>query len=115
MRSMTQQQPEQAPSLTAKSVATNTKGKEGEQSSSLFRNIKWEYMAPIIMTPVAHSCVSLIRKYPQHRTKLMYGVAAATFLTLQTRLILMYDAGYPGAEASNKDGLPLILRVLSIF
>jgi hypothetical protein len=62
------------------------------------RKIKWEYVVPIVATPVAHMFVSLIRRYPQHKKKLIYGVIVSTVLTVQTRLILMYDAGYPGAE-----------------
>jgi hypothetical protein len=76
------------------------------------RRTKWEYAIPIIFTPVAHICVSLIRKYPQHKSKLYWGVGVATFLTIQARLILMYDAGYPGAEKPNHDGLPFFLRLL---
>lgn len=89
--------------------------KPASEVDAFKRTVKWEYVVPIIVTPVAHICVSLVRKYPQHRVKLFYGVAAATFLTVQTRLILMYDAGYPGGEASNKDGLPTFLKILSIF
>lgn len=62
------------------------------------RKVKWEYVMPIVATPVAHIFVSLIRRYPQHKKKLVYGVIVSTFLTIQTRLILMYDAGYPGGE-----------------
>lgn len=75
-----------------------------------FRRIKWEYVIPIVFTPSAHIFVPLIRKYPQQTKKLAYGVVAATFLTIQTRMILMYDAGYPGAEKPNKEGLPAFLR-----
>lgn len=79
------------------------------------RRVKWEYVVPILMTPSAHIFVSLIRKYPQHKTKLYWSVGVATLLTLQTRLILMYDAGYPGQESDNRDGLPKILRWLALW
>ena len=79
---------------------------------SPFRQIKWEYAIPIIFTPTAHIFVSLIRSYPQHRRKLYYGVGIATFLTIQARLILMYDAGYPGAVKPNKECLPAFLKIL---
>jgi hypothetical protein len=75
------------------------------------RKIKWEYAIPIIFTPVAHICVSLMRKYPQHRRKLIYGTAIATVLTIQTRMILMFDAGYPGAERKDKEGLPAWIKI----
>jgi hypothetical protein len=75
------------------------------------RQIKWEYVIPIVATPAAHIFVTLIRKYPQHKTKMMWGVAISTFLTLQTRFILMYDAGYPGAENKvDQKGLPAFLK-----
>lgn len=73
------------------------------------RRLKWEYAIPIVFTPAAHICVSLIRSYPQHTTKLVWGVGITTFLTIQTRLILMYDAGYPGGSSKPKE-LPLFLR-----
>jgi len=77
-----------------------------------WRHIKWEYVIPIIFTPAAHVFVSLIRKYPQHKTKMYWGVAISTFLTVQARLILMYDAGYPGAEKVDKEGLHPLLKLL---
>lgn len=78
-----------------------------------FRKIKWEYIIPILATPTAHICVSLVRKYPQYKRKLWYAVGITTFLTVQTRLILMYDAGYPGAERekSGKE-LPWYVKML---
>lgn len=76
------------------------------------RRIKWEYVIPIIFTPTAHAFVSLVRKYPQYRKKLYWGVGIATFMTLQARFILMYDAGYPGAEKVDKEGLPWYLKIL---
>jgi hypothetical protein len=80
------------------------------------RNIKWEYMVPIIAAPAAHICVSLIRRFPQHQTKLVYGVVVTTVLTIQARLILMYDAGYPGYEGppEEKRELPAILKIFLI-
>lgn len=79
-------------------------------SDGLLRRMKWEYVVPIIATPSAHIFVSMIRRYPQHRTKLLWGVAAATFFTVQTRLILMWDAGYPGEEKRIGE-LPWYLRI----
>eukprot|EP01039_Chlorochromonas_danica_P006591 gene6591-7284_t len=79
---------------------------------SLMRHIKWEYVIPIVFTPSAHIFVSLLRKYPQHRRKLLIGVGVATFLTLQARLILMYDAGYAGHEKVDREGLPAYLKIL---
>lgn len=70
------------------------------------RHIKWEYVIPIAFTPSAHIFVSLYRAYPQHQKKMLWGVGIATFLTLQARLILMYDAGYPGGEHVDREGLP---------
>lgn len=73
--------------------------------------MKWEYLAPIALAPAAHIFVSLVKKYPQHKVKLYWGVGIATVLTLQTRFILMYDAGYPGKEGPRTD-LPRWLRLL---
>eukprot|EP01039_Chlorochromonas_danica_P006584 gene6584-7274_t len=50
----------------------------------LMRHIKWEYVVPIAIIPSAHIFVSLLRKYPQHRRKLLIGVGVGTFLTLQS-------------------------------
>eukprot|EP01040_Poterioochromonas_malhamensis_P007760 gene7760-8393_t len=79
------------------------------------RRLKWEYLVPIIATPIAHICVSLIRKYPQHTRKLAYGVGIATFLTIQTRMVLMWDAGYPGAESHDKEKLSKLPAIFRIF
>jgi hypothetical protein len=76
------------------------------------KKVKWEYAVPILATPLAHMFVSLIRQYPQHKRKLYWGVGIATFLTIQARLILFYDAGYPGQEKAQKDPLPAFLRYL---
>lgn len=76
------------------------------------RRIKWEYAIPIIFTPSAHIFVSLLRKCPQYKRKLYWGIGIATFLTLQARFILMYDAGYPGAEKKGGEELPFFLKLL---
>ena len=76
------------------------------------RRAKWEYVIPIIFTPAAHICVSLVKKYPQHRHKLYWGIGIATFLTIQARFILMYDAGYPGAESMQKKEMSPFLKFL---
>jgi hypothetical protein len=48
---------------------------------------------------------------------IMYGVGAATFLTIQTRLILMYDAGYPAynGPVADRTEKSFILKFFSIF
>lgn len=115
-----QVKPTSTNTATTTTVASTTDTQMQEQQSNssannqeLFqRKTKWEYAIPIVFTPVAHICVSLIRQYPQHKTKLYWGVGIATFLTIQARLILMYDAGYPGAEKPNHDGLPTFLKIL---
>lgn len=76
------------------------------------RRIKWEYVIPIIFTPSAHMFVSLIKKYPQYKRRLYWGVGIATLLTLQARFILMYDAGYPGKENMDKKELPWYMKML---
>jgi hypothetical protein len=96
-------------------MPTPTQEQQQQQQQQQQRTIKWEYIVPIAMTPIAHMCVTLMRQYPQHRTKLIYGIGAATFLTIQTRMIFMYDAGYPAAEANNRDGLPPLLKLFALF
>lgn len=80
-------------------------------TNSAFQRIKWEYVVPILLTPIAHICVSLIRKYPQHRKKLINGIVLATFLTVNSRVLMMYDAGYPGRNDPNNKGLPKWLKI----
>ncbi len=103
--------PASAPTVTSADVEQSHNFFKHEQQI-IPRKTKWEYAIPIVFTPVAHICVSLIRRYPQHKSKLYWGVGIATFLTIQARLILMYDAGYPGAEKPNQDGLPTFLKLL---
>jgi hypothetical protein len=79
------------------------------------RRMKWEYIIPIVATPAAHICVSLVRKYPQHQKKLFYGVLATTWLTIASRMILMYDAGYPGAESADHEKLSKLPAVVRLF
>jgi hypothetical protein len=100
-------------SPTISSTSSTKKVSTYDVGDSLSRNVKWEYMIPIAATPSAHICVSLIRTYPQHTTKLLYGVLITTFLTIQARLILMYDAGYPGYERppQERKELPAFLKI----
>lgn len=85
---------------------------DNQPSNPYERRIKWEYAIPIVFTPSAHIFVSLLRKYPQYKKKLYWGIGIATFLTLQARFILMYDAGYPGAEKKDGKELPFLVKLL---
>lgn len=96
----------------SKSAASVVESRGVVDEDLAMRRTKWEYVIPIVFTPAAHIFVSLVRQYPQHKRKLYWGVGIATLLTIQTRLILMYDAGYPGGETSEKKDLPSFLRYL---
>ena len=60
---------------------------------------QWQYVVPIAGAPVAHWFVSFIRGAPPARQRVLkLAVVGATAAAVGTRLWLMGDAGYPGAE-----------------
>lgn len=60
---------------------------------------QWQYIVPVAAAPVAHWFVSAIRGAPPARQRMLkVAVVCATFGAVGTRLWLMGDAGYPGAE-----------------
>lgn len=72
------------------------------------RQAQWKYLIPVATAPLAHWVVTLQRRAPQSKRKLIFSaVAAVTLGAVATRLILMADAGYPGAERDkDRDSRP---------
>lgn len=107
---VTKLSPQPKPDLT-----TTSSGQKADAVVELpTRSIRWEYVIPIVFTPAAHICVSLIRKYPQYKKPLFHGVIITTFLTINARMILMYDAGYPGGSYDvplKREELPWYLKM----
>ncbi|CAM9492172.1 unnamed protein product [Phaeothamnion confervicola] len=63
---------------------------------------RWLYLGPIVAAPSAHIAVSIYRhaKSPQMRALILWGgIVGSTVGGIATRLWLMRDAGYPGAES----------------
>jgi hypothetical protein len=73
----------------------------GTANSSIhsFRNVPWAYLGPVLGAPIPHVFVSLINRYPQHKTKMLNAVVWTSIMAVATRLVLMYDAGYPASES----------------
>ena len=64
---------------------------------------QWVYLGPIVAAPLAHMLVSAMRRHPQYKRPLAWGVVAATVGAVVTRVALMGHAGYPGGEGEKYD------------
>lgn len=53
---------------------------------------------PVIGAPLAHICVTGIRKYPQLKKPFFAGTLLFTFTMVFNRMVLMNHAGYAGFE-----------------
>jgi hypothetical protein len=78
-----------------------------EAAGSHNRRVKqWQYLAPVAASPFVHIVVSSYRKAKSplaKRLMLFGGVIGGTVATVGMRLVLMADAGYPGAEEIHTD------------
>jgi hypothetical protein len=70
------------------------------------RKAQWKYLLPILGAPLAHNAVTFLRDAPPLRRKILFAsVFALTATAVCTRLWLMGDSGYPGAERAKPDRL----------